>query len=257
MKPKDVNLPRILCLHGGGINAEIFRVQCRGISLELANTFRLVFVNAPYFCAPYPGIEELFGDLHPYRRWLRWLEDQPSIRAEAAAEEIMAACRNAMEEDVGGGEWVGIMGFSQGAQVSASILWAQQKVAALPGCELPLASSFKFGVMIAGPAPIVRLDMRVPAGRHIGEASDAIFEDWPESNEGDHSLNMPTLHVHGLQDPGLKYYRPLRDLYCAPGIARLLEWDGGHRLPIKMVDVEKLATEILELAKAAGVQLAS
>ena len=160
-----------------------------------------------------------------------------------------------MEEDPGSGEWVGIMGFSQGAQVAASLLWAQQKVAALPDYEVPL-TSFKFGVIIAGPAPIVRLDMRVPSGTYIAEASDMGFEDWPESNEGDHALSIPTLHIHGLQDPGLKYYRALINRYCGAGTARLIEWDGDHRLPTKTPDVEKVVTEMLEVAEAAGVRLA-
>ncbi|KAH8799176.1 serine hydrolase FSH [Xylogone sp. PMI_703] len=249
----SLSLPRILCLHGGGINAQIFQIQCRSISARLESTFRLVFVNAPFICAPHPGIRELFGDLGPYRRWIRWLSHHKPAQADVAAREIVATCQKVMEEDPGSGEWVGIMGFSQGAQIAASLLWAQQKVAALPGDEAPL-TSFKFGILVAGRAPIARLDMRLPSRRHIAEASDMTFEDWPKNNEGDHVLSIPTVHVHGLKDPGLEFYRLLLNRYCAVETASLVEWDGDHRLPVKEPDVERVVSEVLKVADMVGVQ---
>lgn len=49
--------PRILCLHGGGVTGEAFRLQARALIAKLQPTFRLVFADGPFFCdpgTPYP-----------------------------------------------------------------------------------------------------------------------------------------------------------------------------------------------------------
>lgn len=91
--------------------------------------------------------------------------------------------------------------------------------------------------------------------RHVADAGlDAsTFDDYPESPEGDHVLSTPTLHVFGLQDPGLDKHRLLRDKYCKQGTTRTVEWDGGHRVPVKTYDVAAIVSEILEVAEDAGV----
>ncbi|KID61140.1 citrinin biosynthesis oxydoreductase CtnB, partial [Metarhizium hybridum] len=43
-----LSLPRILCLHGGGVNGTVFRLQCRAIIAQLGHRFRFVFMDAPY-----------------------------------------------------------------------------------------------------------------------------------------------------------------------------------------------------------------
>ena len=47
-----LHLPRVLCLHGGGVNASIFRAQMRAFLThpQLSTRFRFVFVEAPFFC---------------------------------------------------------------------------------------------------------------------------------------------------------------------------------------------------------------
>lgn len=44
----NLHLPHILCLHGGGTNARIFRVQCRVLEAQLKNKFRLCYAEAPF-----------------------------------------------------------------------------------------------------------------------------------------------------------------------------------------------------------------
>jgi hypothetical protein len=60
-------LPRILCLHGGGTNAKIFRAQCRVLRAELGSKFRLCFAEAPFSSQPGPVcIDPIsFKDHHP------------------------------------------------------------------------------------------------------------------------------------------------------------------------------------------------
>ncbi|KAH6999612.1 serine hydrolase FSH [Ilyonectria destructans] len=248
-----LHLPRILCLHGGGVNAQIFEVQCRAIIASLSAAFRLVFVEGPFLSAPHPSIVTVYGDHGPFRRWLRWQPDHPEMDAESAAAEIRYQCRRAMEDDPGTGEWAGILGFSQGAKIAASLLWTQQQVAEKLGpAEAP--TNFKFGILMAGRGPFVMLDSRLDIPRHIVDAArlSSDFEDWPETNVGAHVLSIPTLHVHGTRDPGLELHRMLRNKYCESGTTRLIEWDGGHRIPIKLHDVETVVNGILELAQDAS-----
>jgi len=250
IKKSDASLalPRILCLHGGGTSADIFMLQCRGIIKRLENTFRFVFVNAPFLSKPHPDIVPYFGDHGPFYRWLRWDGDQQ--QDEDAANKVLHELNKAMREDEGRGEWVAILGFSQGAKIAASVLWAQEKV---PGAEGP----FKFGVIMAGRAPIVVLDPEgkmphVPYMADIGQMSIE-FSDWAPNNQGEHALSIPTLHVHGLQDPSVDMHRKMADDYCKDGTARSIEWDGGHRLPIMPKDVDDVAQQMLALAKQTGV----
>lgn len=65
-------------------------------------------------------------------------------------------------------------------------------------------------------------------------------------------MRLPTVHVHGLKDPGLDLHRALLDDYCSEE-ATLVEWDGGHRVPIKTKDVLPVVHAILDVAQATGV----
>ncbi|KAH6888624.1 serine hydrolase FSH [Thelonectria olida] len=246
----NLHLPRILCLHGGGVNGQVFEIQCRVIITRLKTNFRLVFMDGPFLSPAHPAIVQVFGELGPFHSWLRWTpEQQQELDAAAAAAEIRYMCRRAMDLDEGTGEWVGVLGFSQGAKIAASLLWTQEKVTQELG-EDEAATSFKFGVIMAGRAPLVQLDGRVDIPRHVVDAArlSSDFDDWPETNVGPHVLSTPTLHVHGLRDPGLDQHRILFNNYCKIGTAQLVEWDGDHRIPIKSNDVEPVVSKILEMA---------
>ncbi|SPJ75556.1 related to oxidoreductase [Fusarium torulosum] len=254
--PETLHLPRILCLHGGGVNAQVFELQCRVLISHLKNSLRLVFMQAPFISAPHPDIVTVYGEFGPFRRWLRWEPDHPEIEPEVATETLRNQTRRAMDSDPGTGEWIGIMGFSQGAKIAASLLWTQQKVTEQFGAQEAL-TQFKFGVLMAGRAPLITLDHRLEHTPPIVDAAllSSEFKDYPESNEGEHVLSIPTLHVHGLRDAGLEQHRILMERYCETGTTSLVEWDGGHRIPIKSHDVGAVTHEILKLARDAGVKL--
>lgn len=244
-------LPRILCLHGGGTSAEVFRIQCRAIIQHLASTFRLVFVDGPFLSQPHPAIVPYFGDSGPFYRWLRW--DGDHEHDDDAENKILDTCQRAMDEDPGKGPWVAVMGFSQGAKIAASLLWAQEKIKSGKG-------PFKFGVIIAGRAPVVILDpgrdlKLSPIPPHTTDAGQLSgdFSDWAPDNTGEHAISIPTLHVHGTLDPGMDLHRIMSDKYCKDRTARVVEWEGGHRLPIRPPDVEAVVGHMLELAVETGV----
>lgn len=249
----NLSLPRILCLHGGGVNGQVFRLQCRTIIAQLAHTYRLVFMDGPYPSNPHKDIVAVYGEFAPFYCWLPWNADQPDLPATAGAADVMDACLSAMQHDAGSGPWQGVLGFSQGAKIAASLLWAQQQAEKSLG-KGQARTDFKFGVLMAGSAPILHLDVRLVQPRHIADAAmfSTDFVDYPTAPYGEHVLTIPTLHIHGLQDAGIERHRRLLELYCEPGRTRLVEWDAGHRLPVKPVDVEVVVGELLDMAREAG-----
>lgn len=251
-----LHLPRLLCLHGGGVTGEAFRLQSRALIARLKSTFRLVFADGPFLCDPGPGLLPVYADFAPFRRWLRWLPEHKEIDAESAVEEVWYQIRLAMEtDDAEGadGEWVGLMGFSQGAKVSASFLYDQQvKEAAKKGSS---GTSWKFAVLLAGRAPLVSLS-EVTAGNKAlvdaAEISEGFETVNPEMWDGWKKLEIPTLHVHGTEDPGLHLHRRLLNQYCEPSTTTVVEWPGNHRVPIKKTDLDPIIEAIIDIAKKTG-----
>lgn len=267
-KPETKALPRILCLHGGGVNAAIFEAQSRSIVRHLQHSFRLVWADAPFFCDPHEAVVDVYGSYAPFRRWLRWLPEHAEIDAESCIEEMGYAIRTAMEDDDregATGEWVGLMGFSQGAKLSASILLEQQAREAKARregqsihagfIEIP-GLHWRFGILLAGRAPLGNLNPDVltsPALVGAGDLSEG-FKFCKEVGD-DTLLRMPTLHVHGMADEGLHLHRKLLHEYCSQDSTMLVEWEGAHRIPLKSKDVDMVVGAIYEIAESTGVRV--
>ncbi|KAI6366493.1 hypothetical protein MCOR25_005140 [Pyricularia grisea] len=251
------HLPRILCLHGSGTNAPIFQIQCRRLSSCLRPYFRLVYAEAPFACLPGPDVGSVFADCGPFKRWLPDEKDQcPDAEVVAAIDTSLGA---AMKDDTNAGAtgpWVGLLGFSQGGRVAASLLYRQQMKG--ENQESPVSGDgWRFGVVMAGRGPIVSLDPETCRSALLGRPRAELpvtrqDVDQTEVAKGHHLLRVPTLHVHGKFDPDLKFHKELLHMYCENGTARLLEWAGEHRVPIKPADVKPLVDGILELAAATG-----
>ena len=250
-EPSDPTLhhPRILCLHGGGVNRDVFRAQARSL-IKALPSFRLVFADGPFYCAPGPGIVPVYEDWGPFRRWLRWLPEHAEIDDESAAEEVFYNIEACKREDEGDGEWVGLMGFSQGAKLSASLLFDQQIHLEREG---KADTDYKFAVLLAGRSPLVSFSelSRHPALVNAG----AVSEGFDYHHPSPHVLRLPTIHVHGLADAGLHLHRKMLRQYHDEESATVIEWDGAHRVPIKKTDVEPIANEIYRIAREQGVVL--
>ncbi|KAL4926721.1 serine hydrolase FSH [Aspergillus undulatus] len=237
-------LPRILCLHGGGSNARIFKAQTRALRYELSDHFRFVFVEGPFDSEPGPDVTSAYEKFGPFRRWFRSRPQHPPIDPQEAVACIQESIYAAMDLDDlqgGTGEYVAVMGFSQGAKLAASLLFRQQVRAEKLGQAMS-GTNFWFALVMSS----ALLD------------ASQIALDRPATSEDlrrmEHVLCLPTIHVHGLQDTGLMLHRVLLREYCSKN-ARLVEWDGGHRVPIKTKDVVPLVHEILQLVKQTGVAL--
>jgi predicted esterase len=251
---KTLHLPRILCLHGGGTNARIFKIQCRVLERALNTHFRLAYAQAPYESTPEPDVASVYADYAPFTRWLRWAPEHPVVDDATARKDLELTIKTAMDEDDGAGAtgpWVGLLGFSQGARVAASLLFKHQKRVEKLGVD-ETGPAWKFGVFLAGRPPLVTLDPDVFTSPMLSDPSAIDLSGRPdlmdEAGE-EHLLCLPTIHVHGAYDPSIDLQRELMEQYCSDDSVRVLEWDGGHRIPFKSVDIEPLVELILEIAE--------
>jgi hypothetical protein len=95
-----LNLPRLLCLHGGGANARIFRAQCRVLERALFPTCRLCFAEAPFPSQAGPDVVSVYAAFSPFKAWLHWgPDDAERDSGTAVVREIQSALLYAMAED--------------------------------------------------------------------------------------------------------------------------------------------------------------
>lgn len=271
----DLDLPRILCLHGGGTNARIFRSQCRVLSTHLKGKIRLVFAEAPLQCYAGPDVLSVYKEWGPFKSWIPSALGCPEVDNHTAIELFKEALDRAMDEDddLGAtGPWVGLLGFSQGAKMCASLLYLQQ-LRQMHKLNLNRRLDFRFGILLAGRAPLVALDMNIASIYASDEIDDehssaemlvdpngqpvigtkSWFRRSSFTNQSHIRLRIPTAHIHGTRDAGLPLHRKLYEECCQRESTRLMEWDGDHRVPIKTKDVTELVQHILAMALEAGV----
>ncbi|KAM3067543.1 hypothetical protein ACMFMG_000139 [Clarireedia jacksonii] len=212
-----LHLPRILCLHGGGTNARIFRAQCRKVIAELKSEFRFVFAEAPFASQASPDVLSVYSQWGPFKSWLRWHPEQPKFRHSDVVSAVDGALEYAMSEDDAcgaTGEWVGFLGFSQDAKLAASLLYRQQ----LREQDCRKASlkttSFRFGILMAGRAPLVWLESDLPSiPPGLADASQ-----------------LTTGKIHAVAQVRLFTSHLLR-------ILTVIELNLGHRVPLTASDV--------------------
>ncbi|TVY48610.1 putative esterase [Lachnellula occidentalis] len=270
-------LPRIMALHGGGTNSTIFRMQCRVLERALRPYFRLVYAEAPFPAHPGPDVTLVYSDYGPFKSWLRIRPEDPVQDAGNVVHQIESSLAKAQYEDDrrgATGEWVGLIGFSQGAKLAASILYSQQMQRREKDIRMDnnnhsgtVSSEYRFALLLAGRGPLVWLqqDPENPIPQGLDDAAQATTTTkttaWHSGESGseieesavEHLLRVPTIHVHGLNDPGLQLHRQLLHRYCDPVSSKLLEWDGVHRVPIKTKDVSMIVDQVLSVAREVGV----
>ncbi|KAL4936321.1 hypothetical protein BDV06DRAFT_216775 [Aspergillus oleicola] len=253
-----LHLPRILCLHGGGTNARIFRMQCRVLERMLCPYFRLVFAEAPLATLPGPDVTTGYKDYGPFKAWLRVRDEDPAFDAHhivSKLEDTLTAVRIADDRRGATGKWVGLLGFSQGAHLAASILANQQELHRRAGDDATWPV-YRFAVLLAGRGPLRWLHPDLPMPPGFVDASECTTRIEREQelfgNASQFRLQIPTIHVHGLADPNIELHRKLLYQYCDPHPTILVEWGGNHRVPIKSRDVTPIVQQIIEVARQQG-----
>jgi hypothetical protein len=200
----------------------------------------------------------VYRNFGPFRRWLRSEPEHPKIEPRLAADLIQQSLDAAMKEDDSKGatgECVGLLGFSQGAKICASLLFRQQVVAEKLGLY-QARTNYRFAILLAGRGPLVSMEPDLIMNPALVDASQIGFlriSDELLLWRNECVLKIPTVHVHGTRDAGLELHRQLLNYYCEKESARLIEWDGDHRVPIKSKDVAAVVEQILNVAKETGV----
>lgn len=210
------SLPQILCLHGGGTSSAIFFAQTRRLRTALQSHFTFLFADAPIESAPGPGVLPFFENCGPY---YRWLSGNATNEAERSAEindmndtlEMALVNQGRRTTDI-----VGVIGFSQGA-IAATLLLQQAKSGDYRWARL------RFGVLVCG-------DCR---DDYLGMSRN---------------IDVPSVHVHGLQDQYLGKSRMLIK-HFNPDAASLTEVEGGHHLPNKERDIDRLAALTIKVSR--------
>jgi Serine hydrolase (FSH1) len=219
----------ILCLHGSSTSAAIFRFQLAKLRLALKSQFEFIFVNAPNPAIAGPGILLLFGGAGPFYRWF----DLESGEWEVEIDSIHTAVRGAVNvwestKKNQSSRIVAIMAFSRVAIAATLLLWQKQQG------QLPWLPAMHFAVLIC-------CDFTVELAVHMhGDAKG--------HGEERAVLCLPTLHLHGRQDPFLKRGRKMGMDHFNVEEAEVLEFEGGHQCPSPRQDCEEATRCILELS---------
>lgn len=268
---KPLRFPRLLCLHGGGTNARIFRMQCRVLERALSGSFRLIYADGPFPAQPGPDVVSVYEKFGPFKAWQRSPKSHDQVKCSAQEtigriEMTIFGAIRADDQRGATGKVVGLVGFSQGARMAASILHTQQvRRRHTSGTADDRWPELRFAVLLAGRGPLVWLAPETVTAPPPGLvdatrlAMTAMEEDEPVPTRSgscglhDGVLQIPTIHVHGLRDPGLELHRWMLRQCCSPSSVTLLEWDGGHRVPIESKHVNLLVQQIYLLAGNLGV----
>jgi len=241
------NKMRFLCLPGAYGSADKFQVQLAPIVKELTsdNTASFHFIHGPCETVPPKGFEDYFGN-PPYYRFIEPDDDGDSsededilarIRDFPDCETPEDTMRELMKEGVatstkstGGalqylfdimeeqGPFEGIIGYSEGATVAATLLLHEQ----IQFHEKGIAPMFKYAIFFAGWPP-------------VDPATHSILL----SDESETTIEIPTCHIIGSMDPYLHGSLALYNV-CDPDSAYLFDHAKGHTLPRDKETVKEL-----------------
>ena len=183
-----------------------------------------------------PGFDMLptFASLEPFYRWVsRSFKLGEAEEERAPMHEVETIDRIVMEamKDHGGKEnLVGVLGFSQGARISAGMLLRQQLEIRQRGSS---DWKLKFGVVIGGPYPPIGLV--------------------PEDIELDYTVmsQLPSVHAWGRSDHLRSGCKEMADI-CDSSNTFVMDFEGGHHLPLTDHEADELCNLIVEAWHAGG-----
>ncbi|KAK2973426.1 hypothetical protein RJ640_010421, partial [Escallonia rubra] len=137
MANKIQKRPRVLCLHGIRTSAEIFKKMIGRWPQTLLEQLDLVFLDAPF---PPQGKSDVEGIYDP--PYYEWFHSKQDFREHSHFEECLEYLEACMLKD---GPFDGLLGFSQGAIISAALPGMQRE-----GVALTKVPKIKFVIIISG-----------------------------------------------------------------------------------------------------------
>ncbi|KAJ6024083.1 hypothetical protein N7540_004880 [Penicillium herquei] len=248
-----IHLPRLLCLHGGGTNVRIFRTQCRALEKALRPWFRLCYAEAPFPSNPGPDMQSVYRAFGPFYTWTDSINVNPLAMAKSLQNSLSQAI--VQDDDKGAtGPVVGLLGFSQGAKICASLILEQQLLDQGMNDQSGPLPQFHFAILLAAQGPLVTLSPLSVQADIMKKMQRTLMHDntaYIDCESGKTNLilsreliRIPTIHVHDRQDPSLERHQKLLYEYFDPQYARVLEHECAHQVPLKPKDVGALVQEI-------------
>ncbi|XP_004490394.1 uncharacterized protein [Cicer arietinum] len=197
MENEDNNMarkPRFLCLHGFRTSAEIMKKQIEKWPQDVLDKLDLVYVDAPFPCTGKSDVEGIFDP--PYYEWFQFNKEFTEYIN-------FDECLQYIEDYiVKHGPFDGLLGFSQGAILSASIPGLQEK-----GVALTKVPKVKFVIIIAG------AKFRSPSVAEKAYSS---------------MITCPSLHFIGENDYLKQYGKELMESFVEPVV---IHHPKGHTVP--------------------------
>ncbi|RMZ78670.1 hypothetical protein DV738_g3767, partial [Chaetothyriales sp. CBS 135597] len=153
-------MPRILCLHGHGTSASIFKSQTAAFRSKLSSDFEFDFVDAPFPSTGAPGIHAIYSC--PTYTW--WQQSTP--------EEIRAAHSWVAEYARQHGPYDAVCCFSQGCSLASTMaLYRSVRQPSTPNQGEPQLP-FRAAIFICGGVPLAALeDMGLPVSVRAHETN--------------------------------------------------------------------------------------
>ncbi|KAF2431625.1 hypothetical protein EJ08DRAFT_586846, partial [Tothia fuscella] len=205
--------PAILCLHGGGTSATIYKIQTLRLRRALSSHFDFVFLNAPFITAAGPGVLPFFEDAGPFYSW-----EKPGDGGKTPKESIMIV-EEAMKRRYAETRqpFTAVMGFSQGAKLGATVMLGHQRKQKQ---GRTLLEGPKFGIFLMGICP---------------------------RKEDSERLCLPTIHVVGSNDVYREESKRLSAECCQQQTTTHVELPIGHHIPNAQAHIRELVVEIVRV----------
>jgi predicted esterase len=188
---------KLLVLHGFTQNGEVLRAHMADLSRQLPEHVTCSFPDAPHACSE-ESTRRLQAMLRseqaaPYLCWWNATDDGRLYRG---YEQSLALLKSAVSD----GEPFGVLGFSQGAVLAATLA--------------ALAQRGEF----ARPAFVALVAGRVPRAEALAPFFEGV-------------LSVPSLHVWGERDVMAKEWAPQLADKFDPETREVVRWNGPHVLP--------------------------
>ncbi|KAI5238912.1 hypothetical protein E4T43_07096 [Aureobasidium subglaciale] len=246
---------RFLCLHGMGTNSAIFAVQLGPILSRLEDAgHEFTFVDGLMECGSTEEIRSVFPG--PYLCYY----NSPTLELVAAAFEYV---HEIIEEE---GPFDGVIGFSQGAALAASMLLQSAKqhkkplfeLAIFAGASLPFDIDDESGLdefyasmrgtkiwdnMFVGDDAI---DGPLGYPRHFDPDRKPLLARYHPDKVSKTRISVPTLHIVGKEDAYVGQGRKLIKL-CGQQDTVVIDHGEGHRIPRESVFERKVVAAIEKL----------
>ncbi|KAH8819281.1 EF-hand calcium-binding domain protein [Xylogone sp. PMI_703] len=231
---------RFLCLHGRGTNSHIFESQLAALRDRISPKHTFDFIDATLDCAPTPGVSDFYAP--PY---LCWYTRFDPLHIQQAHDHLWSV----IDED---GPYDGVIGFSEGAALAASLLLRHEqmqndpfitgfkegyrrktpfRVAIFFNCAIVLSPSEEIGCDISQAV----LNQKERLVEFLQCKVDELVPVFGFPSSFANRITIPTLHIIGERDEFFDDSVQLAKL-CRSEATQVFVHDGGHALPrVEMV----------------------